>query len=214
MNCGPDPCARSPALGGELSLHKPPWLSLHCPGRSGTGVPGEAPGCLSALPPSLLALPRDPQPHAEAGHGDQCRLPAPAHCKHRGPQHTWASRCSSTPPGASHLPRHQSPTQPQCTSWQDGGSAGTRRAMTTRGRKGCAGELEHLPCFPTAMSPTYWVSPAWQLGPGSRHGLVAHHNLLLGPSPPSTLGQCPASALSFQHGAAGMGMGWGQDGTG
>lgn len=78
-----------------------------CPGRrtepaqaaaAVTALPGslrEAPGYLSALPPLLFALPRDPQPHVEAGHGGQHRLPAPACCKHYGPQHTWISRCSS-----------------------------------------------------------------------------------------------------------------------
>lgn len=91
MSCGPDPCARSSAL-GELSLHEPLRLSLCCP--QGTGVWGEAPSCLSALPPSLVALPRDPQPCAEADHGDQHHLPAPAGCKRRS-RHTRASRCSS-----------------------------------------------------------------------------------------------------------------------
>ena len=121
VSCGPDPCARSPALGGELSLHEPLWLSLRCPRGSRSGVPGGGPGCLSALPPLLLALPRDPQPRAEADHGDQHRLPAPARCKRRGPQHKCSSSSAAVPPDASHLPGRPSPTQPQCTPRQDGG---------------------------------------------------------------------------------------------
>lgn len=77
------------------------------------------------------------------------------------------------------------------------GSVATKKAKPTGGRKGCAGELEHLPRFPTPVSATCRVSPVWHLGPGSHHGLVACHNLLFGPSPPSAPGRCPASTLSF-----------------
>lgn len=70
------------------------------------------------------------------------------------------------------------------------GSVATKKAKPT-------GELKHLPRFPTPVSETCRVSPVWHLGPGSHQGLVACHNLLLGPSPPSALGRCPASTLSF-----------------
>lgn len=40
MSCGPDPYARSPALGGELSLHELLWLSRCCWWGSRTRVPG------------------------------------------------------------------------------------------------------------------------------------------------------------------------------
>lgn len=146
-SCGPDPCACRPARGGELSQHEPLWLPLRC----GAIAPVETPSYRCALPPLLLALPRDTKPCAEADHGDQHAVSTVV-LSTRGQTHA--------PTDASHLLGCQSHMQPQSTPGKYEGSAAIKRAMPTSGRKGFSGSSSisfvfPLPCPQPARYPPH-----------------------------------------------------------